>query len=164
MQIKKSKILTEIFNNSQLKSYAFKVSKGNSLRDDIISEMIISLNEMNDEKLYRLYDNKELINYCYKIIWLSWNSATSPFYIKYIKENKQDFIVSETKKKYCEALIFDELKEMEIKMQRFPTEIKVFEIYLKLGSLREVAKETGIPHTTVQYLVNRVKSELLKKI
>lgn len=164
MQINKNKILEEIFKNSELKSYAFKVAKGNSLYEDIISEIILYLNNLDDSKLFRLYESKEIFSYCYKIIWLSWNSTTSPFYIKYLKKNSQDFIISETKKKYCEAYLLDELNKMEKLISRFPTEIKVFEVYLKLGSLRKVSKETGIPHTTVQYLVNRVKAELIKKI
>jgi hypothetical protein len=162
MSPEKEKILLDIFNNDSLKSYAYRVSNGNSLKDDLFSELILSINDMDEIKLFNLVDDKKILNYCYKIIWLSWNSTTSPFYIKYLKENKTDFIISETKKKYCEAFVFDELKKMESNLSRFPTEIKIFELYLKLKSSRKVAKETGIPRSTVQYLVSQVKKELLK--
>lgn len=42
----------------------------------------------------------------------------------------------------------------------FPYDVKMFELYLKLGSLRKISKATGIPHTTCYNSVNRIKTKI----
>lgn len=80
-------IINTLANNEQLKAYARKTTKGNTLWEDIISEMLLYLMELPEERFIQIYRSEGLQSYCYKIIHLSWNSENSPFYKKYKRES-----------------------------------------------------------------------------
>jgi len=159
----KNEILSELANDERLRLQAFKVCRGNDLWKDVISEMLLYLAEMPEGKLERLYGKNELMPYCFKMIWLSVNSKTSPFYKKYIKlqeipkEDTCDFDVTS-------ILVNEVLDELEKDRKNYPTDINLYRLYLKFRSLRKVQEETGVPHSTIAHIVNRVTEEIKAKI
>ena len=159
----KNKILSELANNEKLRLQAFKVCRGNDLWKDVISEMLLYLAEMPEGKLERLYEKNELLPYCFKMIWLSVNSKTSPFYKKYLKLQeipKEDFCDFDV----TSILINEVLDDLEKKRKNYPTDINLYRLYLQFRSLRKVEAETGIPHSTIAHIVNRVTEEIKELI
>lgn len=162
-----------IAKDKSVYDYSYKIAKGNDLYKDIISEIIIHLSELEDEKFNKINDLK---SYVCKMIYFSWNSPTSPFFRKF--RNDRDFLIKdvftydeeiETKEesKYIDIKNFKtELGEIEnrISEKRYPSEIKLFELYLELKSYRAVAKLVGIPASSVHHQVNRVIEEMKNKI
>mgnify|MGYP001563717554 CR=1 FL=1 len=158
-------ILTSISKNEQLKAYARKTTQGNSLWEDIISEMIIYLYEMPEERFIAIYRSEGLQSYCYKIIHLSWNSENSPFYKKYrLQEPRVDSETFEynpeidTTYKKCKKAV-DELV-YDVSASGMPTKAILFDLYLQYGSYRKVAKQLSIPTMTIFKIINNIKDEI----
>lgn len=153
---------------SDLERYAFKVSKGNDLWKDSISELVISLYEMDEEKLISLFNRGELAPYCYKILWFSFNSESSPFYRKYIKPEQTSELINydlEFEEVDVEVIRgFINSLEAEISKKRFPSEVRLFELYSELGSYRAVAKKVNLPVMTCFYIIEGFKNEIKKKL
>tara|TARA_R110001632_G_scaffold123505_3_gene236252 strand:- start:198 stop:752 length:555 start_codon:yes stop_codon:yes gene_type:complete len=82
----KDKILIEIYNNKLFKSYAAKMSP--KLVDEVISEVIITVANMNTEKVLDLYYKKDLNRYIITIITNMIINKKSPFNKMY---NNADF-------------------------------------------------------------------------
>jgi hypothetical protein len=97
------------------------------------------------------------------MIYFSWTSTTSPFYRKFRNDN--DYKVKEN-------VIFEvdtvtkELEQIEIRIskKRFPSEVRLFELYAELGDYRAVSTKVGLPVMTCYELINRVRIEMKKKI
>lgn len=187
-----------------LERYAFKIAKGNDLYRDCLSELILVLGEMDEGRLIELNNNKQLVPYCCKVIYLSFNSPTSPFYKKYIKPellskyNKRGFVIDNYAKNFVHfydstddddnwiylglrsnienipnedsKFTVEDLEscilnlEEEISKKRFPSEVRLFELYKELGSYRAVAKKVNIPVMTVFYIIEGFKQEIKKRI
>lgn len=162
-------ILNSIVKNEQLKSYARKTTKGNSLWEDIISEMLLCLYEMPEERLIEIYRTQGLVSYCYKIIHLSWNSPNSPFYKKYRAPEPQtdnelfeydpeiDIKLRKCKKAMSEL-------QYDVSASGMPTKKILFEAYIQTGSIRKTAKMFNIPTMTMAYIITNTRKELLQKI
>lgn len=153
-------ILTEIATNEKIKAHAFKCAKGSDLWQDCISDLIITLAELNKDKLIDLYNKGTIYLYCFKIIWLSFNSEKSPFYRKYIKRSLYIPMETETSFDYCETYVNERLDELEKDSIKYPTDIHLFRLYLKFGSFRKVEKETGIQAMTVCKIINKLKTKI----
>lgn len=164
----RGKVITKLLTN-ELKAYAFKQSKGNDLWNDCLSEMVLCLYDMDEDRFKRLSESGEITPYCYKIIYLSFNSPTSPFYKKYIKAEQSDEFLGQELFEYDEINV-DEIKgfisslEVEISKKRFPAEVRLFELYCELGSYRAVAKKVNLPVMTCFYIIEGFKTEIKKKL
>ena len=140
--------------------YAYKVAKGNDLYRDIVSDVLIYLYDLPEDKFNQI---KDLKSYVCKMIYFSWNSSTSPFYKKY--RTDYDIKVDE-KAADSECWLLKELEQIEIRIskKRYPTEVMLFQLYSDLGDYRSVSQKVGIPTMTVYKLVNKVRNEMKKKI
>jgi len=162
-------IITSISKNEKLKSYARKTTNGNALWEDIISEMIIYLYEIPEERLIQIYRTEGLQSYCYKIINLSWNSPRSNFYIKYLSEEPRtdsetfeyDHEIDVLYNK-CKAEV-DQLIH-DVSSSGMPTKAIIFDLYLQYGSIRKVARELKIPTMTIFNIINGIKEQIKAKI
>lgn len=160
-----------LFSDKTIYNYAYKVAKGNDLYKDIVSEIIIYFYELSVEDFEKI---KDLKSYACKMIYYSWNSATSPFYKKYKNDRdftlKDVFLLDEEDEKESNHIDIIEFKkeltqiEKNISQKRFPCEVRLCELYLEMKSYRAVANLLGIPATTVHYQVNKVISEMKNKI
>lgn len=162
-------IITSISKNEQLKAYARKTTQGNSLWEDIISEMIIYLYEIPKDRFDLIYRSEGLQSYCYKIIHLSWHSTNSPFYKKYrTEEPKTDNVEfdynHEIDTLYQKALIEVNNLVYDVSKSGLPTKAILFDSYLKHGSYRKVAKEFDIPTMTIFNIINGIKDQIKAKL
>jgi hypothetical protein len=53
--------------------------------------------------------------------------------------------------------------ERKIAQKRYPTEIRLLELYVKHKTYRAVEKEIGISFKTVQYLVKQITEQIRKE-
>lgn len=166
-------IVKSIYLNTNLSDFARRTTKGNDLWQDIISEMLISISEMPESKLIELHRSEGLVNYCYKIIHLSWNSPNSPFYVKYRAKEGDDIRIEgievdgydveiDVLSRKCDRIIKE--IEFDISQKRYPSEVKVFELYTEIGSIRETAKTLKLPVMTVWKMINRFKEKVKSKL
>lgn len=122
--------------------------------------MTLYIAEMDEEKLLSLYKRDELNSYCFKIIWLSINSKTSPFYKKYLKKQPEIEANSDNSFDYSIVYVSDRLDELERESKKYPTAVKLFREYIKLGSYTEVAKKCDIPVKTVWNIIQGIKHKI----
>ncbi len=156
----RDKIILDIANNQRLKDNAKAIFKHNDLWQDAFSDVIVQLYDMPEKDIIEMNDRGVLFHYCYRILWLSYNSPTSPFYKKYLKselpytpENTDGF-------RFCEAYINDRLHELEKKAKSYPVEVKLFRLYMQFKSYGKVSKETGIPAKTIYNIIKRLKEQI----
>lgn len=166
-------IVKSIYLNTHLSDFARRTTKGNDLWQDIISEMLISISEMPESKLIELHRSEGLVNYCYKIIHLSWNSPNSPFYVKYRAKEGDDIRIEgvevdgydveiDVLSGKCDRIIKE--IEFDISQKRYPSEVKVFELYTEIGSIRGVAERLRLPVMTVWEMINRFREKVKSKL
>lgn len=165
----KAAILSSLITRPDIISYAKKTCKGNDMYKDILSELYLYLYDKDEEWLKELNDGNKLFYYAIKIVYLSWNSPTSPFYKKYRNTEHDDvfcpFLADDEtpeENKFDTQKWFDrfEQDEDEISKKRFPVETRLIKLYIQYGSYRKVAKEVGIPHTTVCSVVTNYVKKL----
>ncbi len=65
------------------------------LKYDLIQEVYLILLEKDENKIIDSYINNKLLNYVKRIIYLTINSKTSPFYFKYLKYNQNKTEINE---------------------------------------------------------------------
>ena len=164
-------IIKSVFENKKLIDFAKRTTNNNDLYKDIISEMLVSISEMDEDKFIELHRSQGLINYCYKIIYLSWNSSNSPFYKKYRTNEHYELItdiqqvseynyeIDEQYHKYKERI---EYLTNVISEKRYPTEAKVFEIFTEKQSVRATAKQLGLPTMTVWKIIDKFKTKIIQ--
>jgi DNA-directed RNA polymerase specialized sigma24 family protein len=140
--------------------YAFKVAKGNDLYKDIVSEILIYLYDLPQDKFDKINDLK---SYVCKMIYFSWNSSTSPFYKKFRNDN--DYKIKEDVSFELDDAT-EELEQIEIRMskKKYPIDIRLFELYTELGTYRAVGNVLGLPHRNIHYRIQKVIEEMKKKI
>lgn len=167
----KQKILERLFSDNKLTTYAKRLCGNNDLSNDLIQELYIYLNDKEDCFIIELNDKRELFFYSYRIMYYSWSSPTSPFYRKFKNTQYSDIkdmgVRMDIEAEECD--LFDYAKwinkiESDVKNGwyngKVHTEGVLMLKYLELGSYREVAKEMDIPHTTVQYIVQKYAKKL----
>lgn len=164
-------IIKSVFENKKLIDFAKRTTNNNDLYKDIISEMLISISEMDEQKFIELHRSQGLINYCYKVIYLSWNSQNSPFYRKYRtnecyeilndipQEAEYNYEIDEQYHKYKNRIQY--LTDL-VAEKRYPTEAKIFEIFTEKGSVRATAKQLGLPTMTVWKIIDKFKHKILQ--
>jgi hypothetical protein len=162
-------LLSDIANNEALKRYARKTTSNNDLWQDIIAELLIQLCEMPHEKLKSIFESQGIYSYCYKVIHLSWNSPNSPFYRKYVTERIEDipepidydFDIDICYNKVTGAI---EFITKDIEKTRFPTEAKIFDIFLECGSFRKTANKLNLPVMTIHKIITGFKEKVKELI
>ena len=162
-------ILSSILKNESLIRYAKKTTNGNLLWEDIMSEMTLYLYEIPEDRFISIYRSEGLLSYCYKIIHLSWNSPRSDFYRKYrVEEPRTENVTFEYNPEI--DILYNKCKDEinkiteEISSSRYPTESKMFEIYLECGSYRKTAKKLQLPTMTVFNLINGFKEKIKARL
>lgn len=152
----------ELSLDPEVISFAKKITSGNDLYHDIISETVIYIATLPEDKRKAINNLK---SYFCKVIFFSWNSPSSPFYKKYRNDRSEflyDLPYEECEEK--EEKLFDSVKiknrililEKEIAKKRYPTEIRLLDLYLKLKSYRAVSKEVDIPVKSVHYQIKKI--------
>jgi len=160
--MEKNASISLIASDMSIYDYAFRVAKGNDLYKDIVAEAIVYLYEMDNTKFSSITDLK---SYICKMIWLSWNSNTSPFYRKFrveLDEIKGDVGFLEIDSVIEELNIIE--NDIEQSKNRPAYEVRIFKMYVESGSYRQVAKDLKMSTMNVYKICNTVREKMKKKI
>ena len=152
-------------NYYQLLSIAKKITKNHELTNDLFHEVIIQLYNKNNIVLQE-YSDDQMKYYIVSIIRINWHSQTSPFYYKIRKEsskytNIDDIydLVDDTQLEFEKQHLFDILEQSWCELDWFRKSL--FEMYMTLGSMKKVSKQTRIPISSISRYLKESK-ELIK--
>lgn len=176
MNQKISRLLTDIYSPTSVYATIFDKCVPNEHRqyiDDLKAELALQITD-NEAKFLALIDRKEEKYYLTVVIKHSTNSATSPFYRKYILDSRcrsteltQDWTQDDTD---LERKVEIEEQLEQIESAIYSTRVtwyekEVFmEYYVNNKSLREIAKEFDCSHNAINSVVNRVRTKIKKEI
>jgi RNA polymerase sigma factor (sigma-70 family) len=154
-----------IKNYFELLSIAKKISRGHELHNDLLNDVLLQLYEKTKEIELKSYDDNSIKYYIVAVMRINWNSTTSPFYYKNRKESDKYSPISDN---YEVPDDFSERMDKEILIKCLEIsfaelgwfEKSVMELYLTHGSLKGVARKTGIPVSSISRYVNRAKDEI----
>ena len=159
--------ISSILTSKDLVDYAKRLDKY-GYADDCINELYLILSELDKDYLRDLVENKRLKFFCLKVIKLSLTSPSHPFYrntIRFTTNNSDEEI-----RDVCDEVNDCTLKKIvetqtrKIEQKRFPTEAKLFQLYVELGDYRSVAKEVDLPVMTCYKLINEFRKQIKRNI
>jgi len=152
-------------NYYQLLAIAKKITKNHDLTQDLFHEVIIQLYNKNNIVLQE-YSDDQMKYYIVSIMRINWHSQTSPFYYKIRKEsskytNIDDIydLVDDTQLEYEKQHLFDILEQSWCELDWFRKSL--FEMYMTLGSMKKVSKQTRIPISSISRYLKESK-EIIK--
>jgi len=163
----KNDIINELCHDAEFKNICNKISKHKS--EDFYSETILQIMEQPSERLEEIYQKG--INgfklYCTYIAWNMYRNKYSPFNKKYAfkyVELTNTQLFEKVEQINAEELLNAVNKRIDFINEsykgQFPYDVKMLELYISTGSLRKMAKATGIPHTTCYNSINRIKNQI----
>jgi RNA polymerase sigma factor (sigma-70 family) len=152
-------------NYYQLLNIAKKITKNHELTNDLFHEVIIQLYNKNNIVLQE-YSDDQMKYYIVSIIRINWHSQTSPFYYKIRKEsskytNIDDIydLADDTQLEFEKQHLFDILEQSWCELDWFRKSL--FEMYMTLGSMKKVSKQTRIPISSISRYLKESK-EIIK--
>ena len=152
-------------NYYQLLTIAKKITKNHDLTSDLFHEVILQLYNKNNIVLQE-YSDDQMKYYIVSIMRINWHSQTSPFYYKIRKEsskytNIDDIydLVDDTQLEFEKQHLFDILEQSWCELDWFRKSL--FEMYMTLGSMKKVSKQTRIPISSISRYLKESK-ELIK--
>lgn len=132
------------------------------LQDDLRQEVFLVLCEMDEEKLFQMYDNGYLKYFIVRTILNMAKSDRSNFYKKFRQVYQEIPITYEIKKEdYDEGLMNKLEKGLEV-LHWYEREI--FRLYAKDKNLLQVSRETKIPYRSLIKTIKKTKMLLKYKI
>jgi hypothetical protein len=161
------KINDYITNNyDELRTISSKITRGHQLSDELLQECLLQIYEKT-ELILRNYDDNSIKYYIIAVMKLNWNSKTSRFYYKIRKEQKTyvqlhpsfvNYIHDDTEEKETYEEVLKAVEEHYTELTWFSK--RLMELYLTLGSLKKVSKETQIPLASVGRYIREIKYEI----
>ena len=152
-------------NYYELLNIAKKITKNHDLTDDLFHEVILQLYNKSNIVLQE-YSDDQMKYYIVSIMRINWHSKTSPFYYKIRKESSRYInideiydLVDDQQLEYEKHQLLDILEESWCELDWFRKSL--FEMYMTLGSMKKVSKQTRIPVSSIsRYL--RESKDLIK--
>jgi len=152
-------------NYYELLTIAKKITKNHELTHDLFHEVILQLYNKNNIVLQE-YSNEQMKYYIVSVIRINWHSKTSPFYYKIRKESSRYTnideiydLVDDTQLEFEKQHLFDILEQSWCELDWFRKSL--FEMYMTLGSMKKVSKQTRIPVSSISRYLKESK-ELIK--
>jgi RNA polymerase sigma factor (sigma-70 family) len=152
-------------NYYELLTIAKKITKNHELTNDLFHEVILQLYNKNNIVLQE-YSNEQMKYYIVSVIRINWHSKTSPFYYKIRKESSRYTnideiydLVDDQQLEYEKQHLFDILEQSWCELDWFRKSL--FEMYMTLGSMKKVSKQTRIPVSSISRYLKESK-ELIK--
>jgi RNA polymerase sigma factor (sigma-70 family) len=152
-------------NYYELLGITKKITKNHELTNDLFHEVILQLYNKNNIVLQE-YSNEQMKYYIVSVIRINWHSKTSPFYYKIRKETSRYTnideiydLVDDTQLEFEKQHLFDILEQSWCELDWFRKSL--FEMYMTLGSMKKVSKQTRIPISSISRYLKESK-ELIK--
>jgi RNA polymerase sigma factor (sigma-70 family) len=145
-----------------------KITKNHELSQDLLHEVILQLYNKGHIILQE-YSNDQIKYYIVSIIRINWHSNTSPFYYKIRKESSKYTnieeifdLADETQLDFEKQQLFDILEQSWCELDWFRKSL--FEMYLTLGSMKKVSKQTRIPLSSISRYLKESKEQIKNNI
>jgi RNA polymerase sigma factor (sigma-70 family) len=145
-----------------------KITKNHELSQDLLHEVILQLYNKGHIILQE-YSNDQIKYYIVSIIRINWHSNTSPFYYKIRKESSRYVnieeifdLADETQLDFEKQQLFDILEQSWCELDWFRKSL--FEMYLTLGSMKKVSKQTRIPLSSISRYLKESKEQIKNNI
>ena len=161
--------ISDYINNNfvELQQITKRITQGHQLSDDLLQEVILQMYEKGNIEL-RGYTDDDIKYYIISWLKLNWNSKTSPFYYKIRKESRNytelhpSFVNYNSTEQEDEVISYEQMVTL---VEEEFTELNWFskrlmELYLTLGSLKKVSKQTTIPIASVGRYIREIKYEI----
>jgi DNA-directed RNA polymerase specialized sigma24 family protein len=150
-------------NYYELLSIAKKITKGNQLSQELLHEVIMQLYD-KDQIILEKYTDNQIKYYIVAIMRTNWFSNTSPFYYRIRRESAKYVDLKEVLEMEADQESFEKEQLLVILEEQFCDlnwfHKSLFELYMTLGSLSKVSKQTGIPLTSVSTYIKQSKAEI----
>jgi hypothetical protein len=162
----KDEILLFVYNSQNIKASAKRITKGDDLYNDLLSELLLIVSEIPFDVVNDLYAKKELEVYCYKIMYYQFNNPNLEFYRKYRSFETSvgiEYTEENIDEKYAEIKTIMDNIEKGIACKRYPAEVRLLEVYAEKGSFRATGREVGIACNTVKYMINNITEKIRKE-
>jgi RNA polymerase sigma factor (sigma-70 family) len=141
-----------------------KITKNHDLTQDLLHEVILQLYNKDNITL-REYNDEQIKYYIVSVIRINWHSKTSPFYYKIRKETSRYVnieeiynLADETQLEFEKQQLFDILEQSWCELDWFRKSL--FEMYLTLGSMKKVSKQTRIPVSSISRYLRESKDQI----
>lgn len=145
-----------------------KITKNHELSQDLLHEVILQLYNKGNIILQE-YSNDQIKYYIVSIIRINWHSNTSPFYYKIRKESSKYTnideiydLADESQLDFEKQQLFDILEQSWCELDWFRKSL--FEMYLTLGSMKKVSKQTRIPLSSISRYLKESKEQIKNNI
>jgi RNA polymerase sigma factor (sigma-70 family) len=155
-------------NYYQLLTIAKKITKNHQLTGDLLHEVILQLYNKSNIVLQE-YSDDQIRYYIVSVIRINWHSQTSPFYYKIRKESAKYTNIDEcfnltddTQLEFEKQHLFDILEQSWCELDWFKKSL--FEMYLTLGSMKKVSKQTRIPISSISRYLKESKEQIKTNI
>jgi len=155
-------------NYYQLLSITKKITKNHQLSQDLLHEVILQLYNKG-QIILQEYSNDQIKYYIVSVIRINWHSNTSPFYYKIRKDSSKYTNIEEifdladdTQLDFEKQQLFDILEQSWCDLDWFRKSL--FEMYLTLGSMKKVSKQTRIPLSSISRYLKESKEQIKNTI
>ncbi len=155
-------------NYYQLLSITKKITKNHELSQDLLHEVILQLYNKG-QIILQQYTDDQIKYYIVSVIRINWHSNTSPFYYKIRKETSRYVnideifnLADETQLDFEKQQLFDILEQSWCELDWFRKSL--FEMYLTLGSMKKVSKQTRIPLSSISRYLKESKEQIKNNI
>ena len=155
-------------NYYQLLTITKKITKNHDLTSDLLHEVIIQLYNKSNIVLQE-YSDDQIKYYIVSVIRINWHSQTSPFYYKIRKESSKYTNIDDIYDLTDESQLDFEKEQLFVILEQSFCELdwfkkSLFEMYLTLGSMKKVSKQTRIPVSSVSRYLKESKEQIKNNI
>ena len=155
----RTQIITNLYNSRELKEVISKMQPSH-LRDELLSEVMLVVCELDDDRLNEMQNKGYLTYYVIKTILNMVRSNNSQFHNKFRK------IYEELGgKEFIDSNDSDEMELMYESAESFHKSLsfyegRLLESYINLESnANKLAKETGIPVRSIYHTINTIRKK-----
>ena len=150
-----------------------KICKGSTESEEVAHYIISEFLERQDAQA--LVDRNEAMKFMSGMIWRSFHSSTSPYHTVYRQKGRmfgtddQSYYPEiEEEYDYYQDIVIDQteriLKSMPAKGVHYWYIKTLFEMHLKEGNYSEIARQTGIPRTSISHAVEECKKYIREEL
>jgi RNA polymerase sigma factor (sigma-70 family) len=153
----------------KFKELAYNIARKEPFYEDLLHDSLLSM--FGSKHIENLIDTGDFEFYLIRVMYLSVNSPTSPFYKQTIawNRNRRDFkeYAHEIDKTWLGARMTNE--QLDILISRLSEfERLIFQEYIFEGfTYRELSKQTGIPtpflYRTIDNIKNKIRANVIRK-
>jgi DNA-directed RNA polymerase specialized sigma24 family protein len=152
------------------KELAYNIARKEPFYEDLLHDSLLSM--FGSKHIENLIDTGDFEFYLIRVMYLSVNSPTSPFYKQTIawNRNRRDFkeYAHEVDKTWLGARMTNE--QLDILISRLSEfERLIFQEYIFEGfTYRELSKQTGIPmpflYRTIDNIKQKIRANVIRKV